>query len=48
MGEVINVLKNDSREERAKQFTRLFAQMINDRERNRYLQSNLQNKGGKI
>ncbi len=34
MGAVINVLKNDSREERVKQFTRLFAQMISERERN--------------
>ena len=31
MGAVINVLKNDSKEERVKQFTRLFAQMVSDR-----------------
>ncbi len=48
MGSVVNVLKNDSREERIKNFTVLFAKLISQREGNRFAQSNLQNNCRKI
>lgn len=48
MGTVINVLKNNSREERMKNFTILFAKLVSQREGNRFSQSNLQNSNRKI
>lgn len=46
MGEIINVFKNDGEEERTKDFTALFARLINEKENNRRLQSDdLQKEG---